>query len=332
MTQAYFSQIKSTIIKYIDTSVSEICLAVAWFTHRDLFQAVLSALDRNVRVSVILIDDIINCGPNGLDFSFFINKGGSIRFMDTRKLLMHNKFCLFDKSLLVTGSYNWTYSAELRNAENIIATTEDNVCNAFHEHFDKLWNSLAPVEQFSHMNYNDIDSETLLKSLDDMREEYNSMEQAHILKPYSVSDVDDLKKNLSITQLNTIITNTKRSNPVLKAGISLEVLDNKIKPIIKKGQCLPYTNTIDARTSIDYQEAVDCIIRYGDSSEASKNEELVKLRLEKLPQRRAGDVTFLIKVTIDTNGYMHIEFLCVNTGISKSAVYNAENKIDYQEL
>ena len=199
MTQAYFSQIKSTIIQYINTSVSEIYIAVAWFTHRDLFQAVLSALDRNVRVSVILIDDIINCGPNGLDFSFFINKGGSIRFMDTRKLLMHNKFCLFDNSLLVTGSYNWTYSAELRNAENIIATTEENVCNAFHEHFDKLWNSLVPVEQYSHMNYNDIDSETLLKSLDDMREEYDSMEQAHILKPYSVSDIEDLKKNLSIT-------------------------------------------------------------------------------------------------------------------------------------
>ena len=330
MTQAYFSQIKSAIIQYINTSVSEIYIAVAWFTHRDLFQAVLSALDRNVRVSVILIDDIINCGPNGLDFSIFINKGGSIRFMDTRKLLMHNKFCLFDNSLLVTGSYNWTYSAELRNAENIIATTEDNVCKAFHEYFDKLWNSLAPVEQYSHINYNDIDSETLLKSLDDIREEYDSMEHAHILKPDSVSDIDDLKKNLSITQLNTVITNTKRSKPILKAGISLEIIDNKTKPIIVGGQVLPYTNTIDARTCYDSQTAVNCIIRYGNSLEANQNEELVKLRIEQLPKMKSGDVTFLIKATIDTNGYMHIEFLCVNTGISKSAVYNAVDKIDYQ--
>ena len=330
MTQAYFSQIKNTIIQYINTSVSDIYIAVAWFTHRDLFQAVISALDRRVRVSIILIDDIINCGPNGLDFSFYINKGGSIRFMDTRKLLMHNKFCLFDNSILVTGSYNWTYSAELRNAENIIATSEENVCNAFHEHFDKLWNSLIPVEQYSHMNYDDLDSETLIKSLDDMREEYKSMEQAHILKPYSVSDIDDLKKKFSITKLNTIITNTKRSKPILKAGISLEVIDNKNKPIIAGGQVLPYTNTIDARTCYDNQAAVDCIIRYGNSPEANKNEEVVKLRIEKLPQGKSGDITFLIKVTIDTNGYMHIEFLCVNTGISKSAVYNAVDKIDYQ--
>ena len=105
---------------------------------------------------------------------------------------------------------------------------------------------------------------------------------------------------------------------------------NKNKPIIAGGQVLPYTNTIDARTCYDNQAAVDCIIRYGNSPEANKNEEVVKLRIEKLPQGKSGDITFLIKVTIDTNGYMHIEFLCVNTGISKSAVYNAVDKIDYQ--
>lgn len=330
MTQAYFSQIKSTIIQYIDASTSEIVIAVAWFTHRDLFQAVLSALERNVRVSVILIEDIINCGPNGLDFSYFIKKGGSVKFMGTRKLLMHNKYCLFDNSTLITGSYNWTYSAELRNAENIIATTDSNVCSAFHEQFDKLWNSLDSVENFSHINYDDLDSETLLKSIDDLRDEYESMEQAHILKPYSVFDVDTLKNNMSITKLNTVITNTKRSKPILKAGVSLEIVDDKIKPIIARGQVLPYTNTIDARTCDDNQTAVDCIIRYGNSLEASKNEELVKIRLEQLPRMKAGEVTFLIKVTIDTNGYMHIEFLCVNTGISKSAVYNAVDRIDYQ--
>lgn len=44
---------------------------------------------------------------------------------------------------------------------------------------------------------------------------------------------------------------------------------------------------------------------------------------------KAGEVTFLTKVTIDTNGYMHIEFLCVNTGMSKSTMYNAVDKIDY---
>ena len=45
---------------------------------------------------------------------------------------------------------------------------------------------------------------------------------------------------------------------------------------------------------------------------------------------KAGEVKFQTKVTIDTNGYMHIEYVCENTGISKSAVYNAINRIAYQ--
>ena len=72
MIQAHFSQIRSTLTKYIEDSTSEICIAVAWFTHRDLFHSILSALDRKVKVSIILIDDIINRGPNGLDFATYI--------------------------------------------------------------------------------------------------------------------------------------------------------------------------------------------------------------------------------------------------------------------
>jgi len=36
------------------------------------------------------------------------------------------------------------------------------------------------------------------------------------------------------------------------------------------------------------------------------------------------------EVTVDTNGYMHIEFVCENICILKIAVYNAADKIDCQ--
>lgn len=330
MTTAYFSQIKREIIQYIDSSATDICIAVAWFTHRELFQAILRALDRDVRVSAILIDDIINRGPNGLDFTPFLEKGGAIRFMNTRKLLMHNKYCLFDNKVVISGSYNWTYSAEYKNAENIIVTTEDSVCNAFKAQFTKLWDNLDKVEIFTRIDYNDVDTDTLIRYIDDLRDEYSSMDQGHILKPHSTTVIDNLKKNLSVNRLNTIVTNLKRSKPVLKAGISLEIVNNAIKPIIAGGQILPFTHCVDARTVSDNQTAADCIIRYGNHSEANKNESLVKLRIENLPKMKAGGVTFLTKVTVDTNGYMHIEFVCENTGISKSAVYNAVDKIDYQ--
>ena len=330
MIQAYFTHIRPVITQRIEEAASEICIAVAWFTHRDLFNAIIKALDRKVRVSVILIDDIINRGPNGLDFAAFISKGGMIRFMNTRKLLMHNKFCLFDKKTLITGSYNWTYSAEMRNAENIIATDESNVCLAFREQFDLLWGDLPAVERYSHIEFSEVKSEEFLSCYDYLHDEYESMEQAQILKPYSIVDVDNIKKDISITKLNTIVTNSKRAKPILKENISLEIVNNKTSVIIRGSQDLPSTNSVEARTAYDYQNVVDCIIRYGNYIDADKNQSLVKLRIENLPKLKAGEVSFLAKVTIDTNGYMHIEFVCINNGISKSAVYNAKELINYQ--
>ena len=330
MIQAHFSQIRSTLTKYIENSTSEICIAVAWFTHRDLFQSILSTLDRKVKVSIILIDDIINRGPNGLDFATYIEKGGTIRFMNTRTLLMHNKFCVFDNQVLITGSYNWTYSAETRNAENIIVTDDINVCNAFNSQFSKLWRDLLEVEKFSHIEFKDVTSEVLLNCFDYLHDEYESMERAQIKNPVTIADIENLKKDISITRLNSIVTNTKRAKPLLKESISLEIVNNKTKIIIKGNQDLPFTNTVDAKTVYDFQDAVNCNIRYGNYLDANKNQLVVQLRIENLPRLKAGEVTFLAKATIDTNGYMHIEFVCINNGISKSAVYNAKDLINYQ--
>ena len=334
MIQAYFSQIKPVIMQYIEEATSEICIAVAWFTHRDLFDAILKALERKIRVSVILIDDIINRGPNGLDFAVFISKGGMVRFMNTRKLLMHNKFCLFDGKTLITGSYNWTYSAEMHNAENIIATDEANVCIAFREQFELLWNDLPVVELYRHIELNEVKSEDFLNCFDYLHDEYESMEQAQIPKPYSVADVNNLKKDISITKLNTIITNTKRAKPVLKANVGMRCridgVDNQTLNIVKQGQELPYTNTVGTQTADDFQKSIICDVVYGNSNNADQNESLLKIQFDNIPVLKAGEVKFQTRVTIDTNGYMNIEYVCTNTGFSQSKVYNAANKIDYQ--
>ena len=108
MIKAYFSNIKNVLLQNIQLSKQSINIAVAWFTQKELFIATLDALDRGVSVSIILIDDIINRNEYGLDFSQFIRKGGNLRFANSRKSLMHDKFCVFDNALTVTGSYNWT--------------------------------------------------------------------------------------------------------------------------------------------------------------------------------------------------------------------------------
>jgi phosphatidylserine/phosphatidylglycerophosphate/cardiolipin synthase-like enzyme len=52
---------------------------------------------------------------------------------------MHHKFAVFDERLVVTGSYNWTNSAEHANYENIILLDDPGVVNRFRQEFPRLW-------------------------------------------------------------------------------------------------------------------------------------------------------------------------------------------------
>ena len=333
MIKAYFNQIQRKILEEIENSKNDIVVAVAWFTQHDLFDAIINALERGVTVSLILIKDIINCGDYGLDFSLFLQKGGKLCFVNKRNILMHNKFCIFDESILITGSYNWTYSAERRNAENIIITDEEKVCGDYTKYFTDLWNQLTEVNEYSRMDISDIEANILIQEYDNIVEEYKCMQEDNIIKSDAINFINESRKNIAVNKLATVVTQVKRHNPILKMNIGMKCrikgIDNKTLNIIKQGQKLPFTNTVDTCTCIDNQNRTICDVLFGNSEEADNNKSLLKIQLENLPQLKAGEVKFKTKVTIDTNGYMHVEYVCVNTGISKEAVYNCSELINY---
>ena len=333
MIQAHFSNIGNIILNEIQNSKREILIAVAWFTQRDLFNAVLVAIDRGVKVSLILINDIINRNEYGLDFSLYLQKGGKLCFADSKKVLMHNKFCLFDCQLLITGSYNWTYAAEQRNAENIIVTDEINVCHDYTNYFVNLWNGLTEVIEYSHINLSDIAAKDFLQEYEELVTEYQSMENSNIITSESLKAVHDLKNNIAITKLATVISQNKRQNPTLKQNIGMRCrinnIDDRTLNILKRGQTLPFTNTVNTCTTVDNQQCVLCEILLGNYDEADKNKSLLKVQLENLPKLQAGKVKFKTKVTIDTNGYIHVEYVCINTGIAKEKVFINPDIINY---
>ena len=288
MIQAYFNQIQKKILEEINNSNKDIIIAVAWFTQLDLFNAIIGALDRGVNVSLILIKDIINCGDYGLDFSLYLQKGGKLCFVNKRNILMHNKFCIFDGSILITGSYNWTYSAEIRNAENIIITDEGNVCQDYSKYFANLWNQLTEVNEYSRMSVSDIEAESLIQEYNDIVEEYKCMQEYNVIKSDAINLIYESRKNIGINKLATIITQVNRQNPTLKMNIGMRCrikgVDNRTLNIIKQGQKLPFTNTVDTRTAIDSQKRCPCVVLFGNSIDAAKNRELLKIELDNLPQ------------------------------------------------
>jgi len=62
--------------------------------------------------------------------------------VDKTRHHMHHKFAIFDDELLLTGSYNWTRSAEKYNHENIILIDDKASIKSYQNEFNKLWKEM----------------------------------------------------------------------------------------------------------------------------------------------------------------------------------------------
>ncbi len=119
-TQAFFENIQAHIQTRLLAAEHDINLAVAWFTDRLLFDTVCQKAKTGVHVRLMLFDDDIN---QYLSFQDLAACGGKV-FRISEKL-MHNKFCVIDREVVISGSYNWTNKARKGNYENITITTGD---------------------------------------------------------------------------------------------------------------------------------------------------------------------------------------------------------------
>jgi phosphatidylserine/phosphatidylglycerophosphate/cardiolipin synthase-like enzyme len=59
---------------------------------------------------------------------------------------MHHKYAIFDRKLLLNGSYNWTRGAAEHNEENFMVLNYQPLVIRYQEQFEMLWNNLACFE------------------------------------------------------------------------------------------------------------------------------------------------------------------------------------------
>ena len=124
-TEAFFTNIRAVLLREIGLAKQSIHVAVAWFTDRTLFAALLDRQRAGVPVALCITRDEknINFQPGGLPFVELEAAGGRVWIIEDR--LMHHKFCILDGRDVLTGSYNWTNKAAQSNEENLVLTTDD---------------------------------------------------------------------------------------------------------------------------------------------------------------------------------------------------------------
>ncbi len=115
VNEAHFQDIQNRILNVLEGAAVSITLVMAWFTNDILFQKIVEKHKKGIEVKLAIYDDGIN-KKHGVDISQIphikLKKG-------LRGGLMHNKFCIIDNQVVITGSYNWSDNAEFKNDENV---------------------------------------------------------------------------------------------------------------------------------------------------------------------------------------------------------------------
>lgn len=137
--KAYFSpngRCMNAVISEINMAQATIDIAMYYFTSREIARALVKAKEHHVEVRVIL-----DKSQEEQSFSksrYLLQRGFKVKY-HTGEGLMHNKFTVIDGRVLITGSYNWTATAEKKNEENLIIIKDDGVIKQYAQRFEHIW-------------------------------------------------------------------------------------------------------------------------------------------------------------------------------------------------
>lgn len=134
INQAHFEDIQNKILTALDGAKVSIRVVMAWFTNDTLFDKLVEKHKEGLDVEISIYDDGVN-KKHGVDITQLPHK---MIKRGKRGGLMHDKFCVIDNQIVVTGSYNWTNNAEFRNDENITVEHDPEQATRFSLEYRRL--------------------------------------------------------------------------------------------------------------------------------------------------------------------------------------------------
>ena len=136
---------EKTIIQEIEKADNSINIAIFSFTNGRIARTLVKAHKRGIHVKIIMDSEMAS--DRYSKSRFLKNKGIDVRLRrglrtshrEHKNGSMHNKFAVIDGKVLITGSYNWSISAEKWNYENLLVLTSSKLAEIFDKKFRNLW-------------------------------------------------------------------------------------------------------------------------------------------------------------------------------------------------
>jgi len=138
-TKVYFSPnggCRDEVVSQISKARKSIDIAMYDFTSWPIAKELLKAKKSGVVIRIVL-DKAQETQASSMR-KYLTQKGFELRFHNGPGL-MHNKFAIIDGQTLLTGSFNWTISADLKNEENLIVLTDAGVIRDYERRFEYIY-------------------------------------------------------------------------------------------------------------------------------------------------------------------------------------------------
>lgn len=149
--ECYFSPSDRTtyhIGKILGNAQKSINIATLTLTRRDLADSIIQAKNRNAKTRVILSNNV----DSGTQFSYLQSNGVDIRLKGFTTGLLHHKYAVIDAepvghtSYVITGSHNWSSSAENSNDENTLIIQDAQIANFYMQEFAARYYEASGVD------------------------------------------------------------------------------------------------------------------------------------------------------------------------------------------
>ena len=193
LLECYFFPNQNNERKVVDmfrTCKKTLDLAIFTLTKDSISNAIKEAYKRGVKVRLIADD---SCSLMlGSDVRKLAAIGVPTK-TDRAKYYMHNKVAIIDKSVLVTGSYNWSRQATNYNQENILFFENKDLCEKYTQEYDKLWEQFETVSQTDAQKWVD-ESESKTKAEKEKREKEKAKKEKEKEKAKKEKEKEKAKK------------------------------------------------------------------------------------------------------------------------------------------
>jgi phosphatidylserine/phosphatidylglycerophosphate/cardiolipin synthase-like enzyme len=143
--EIYFSPDDGTASRLVDlirAAQTEIHFLAYSFTSDEIAQALIERAEAGVVITGIMDASQVNSNP-GTEFERLQTAGVDVR-LDGNPDKMHHKVLLIDREIVITGSYNFSASAENNNDENTLVIYSTPLARRFLAEFQRIFDLARP--------------------------------------------------------------------------------------------------------------------------------------------------------------------------------------------